>query len=393
MTKAASQIGEYLASHGAPFYDLQLRIGLLRRDSLCVSRRALILVAMTWGVPLVLSAVAGRALGPADRSPFLLDMIAWARFFVAVGAFVLAEQMTEDAHRATLRQFERAPVIAPSSIDDAVNAVLRACRGRDSRTAEAVCLLLALLISVASYSRLTSVPGSSWAVEASPGEHNRLTLAAWWCLMVSGPIFWFLLLRTVWRGFVWSELLRRLAGLELRLVATHPDGNGGLGFVGQVPNAYTLFVFAVSCVVGAALARHGLDQQLTTTTATAVMAGWLLVVFGLLCFPLTAFSNPLARLKKETLAATGAQATQFHREWERKTLGHNIAAGETAEEQVDVADPSKQFETTGKLSIWLFKRSTLVPVAVAALLPLAAVAATQLPYKDVAIILKKLLLL
>lgn len=395
MTEAGNTIGEYLASHGAPFYELQLRIGLLRRDSLCVGRRAFIIVAICWGVPLVLSAIAGGAVGPADQDPFLLDMFAWARFFIAVSAFILSERMTEDAHLETLRQFQRALVIAPSSIEEAVRAVLTACRQRDSRIAEAVCLAVAILVSIASYSNLKGVAGPSWAVEALPNGQSNLTLAAWWCLLISGPIFWFLLLRSLWRAVVWSKLLRRLAGLELRLVSTHPDGNGGIGFVGQVPNAYSLFVFGVSCLVGASLAHHALHQQLAATTVSSVMGGWLVIVFGLLAFPLTAFSKPLARLKKETLSATGAQATQFHRASERKSLGRNIFAPESGEgaEQVDVADPSKQFDTTRKLSVWLFNRSALVPVAAAALLPIAAVGATQLPYKDLISIVKKLLLL
>jgi hypothetical protein len=68
------------------------------------------------------------------------------------------------------------------------------------------------------------------------------------------------------------------------------------------------------------------EQALTTTTLTMVMGAWLVIVFGLLGFPLTAFSKPLMQLKKETLSATSAQATQFHRATERKILGRNISA-------------------------------------------------------------------
>jgi hypothetical protein len=46
---------------------------------------------------------------------------------------------------------------------------------------------------------------------------------------------------------------------------------------------------------------------------TSVMGTWLAIVFGLLALPLTAFSQPLSRLKNETLAATGAQASRRSR--------------------------------------------------------------------------------
>jgi hypothetical protein len=105
-------------------------------------------------------------------------------------------------------------------------------------------------------------------VQISP-EGNALTAAAWWCLIVSSPLFGFLLLRWLWRYLVWAMLLRELAVLDLRLVATHPDGHGGLAFIGKSPNAYATFVFAVSCVLGAAITHQLLHGDLAPATAGA----------------------------------------------------------------------------------------------------------------------------
>jgi hypothetical protein len=58
----------------------------------------------------------------------------------------------------------------------------------------------------------------------------------------------------------------------------------------------------------------------------------------------------------------------------------------------DVADPAKQFEATRKMSTLLLDRSALGPVSAAALLPLVAAGSTQLPYKELLSIFKKLLL-
>ncbi|MFZ1428704.1 MAG: hypothetical protein WAS21_18270 [Geminicoccaceae bacterium] len=43
---------EFLIAHGGPFYELQARLGLLHQDALNAGRRALIAVALAWGVPL-----------------------------------------------------------------------------------------------------------------------------------------------------------------------------------------------------------------------------------------------------------------------------------------------------------------------------------------------------
>jgi hypothetical protein len=158
-------------------------------------------------------------------------------------------------------------------------------------------------------------------------------------------LFWFLLLRWLWRHAVWGLLLRDLARLELRLVATHPDGAGGLAFIGQYPNAFAAFVLALSCVLGAAIARTLLQGELTLAAYGQLMAAWLVVVIILFGLPLLAFSGPLRRLKEATLLTASSVATRHQRAVERELLGSNISAAGDAEATAsgDVPDPSKLY--------------------------------------------------
>jgi len=190
-------------------------------------------------------------------------------------------------------------------------------------------------------------------------------------------------------------LLRDLAGLELRLVATHPDGHGGLAFIGKYPNAYVTFVLALSCVVGAAIAQQFLAGDLTGKAYGIVMGAWLLIVLLPFAVTLLAFRKPLAKLKEQTYLACSALATRHHRAAERDLLGKNIAASEDAEKAAgqEVPDPSKIFATTQKLSVFIFSRSALLPISAAAILPLVAAGATIMPIKELLKILKRLLLL
>ena len=240
--KEEARIGEFLIARGGPFYELQRQLRLLREDALRARSRALLFVGLAWGVPLILSLVAGNAYGPPADKPYLFELGVWARFFIAVGLFMLMERQAEERLRTHLQQFARAPLLAPDSFPAAAEAVTKALKRRDGRLAEALCLIMAILGTVVFYFRVIHGETSSWLVQVSP-DGNALSLAGWWCVVVSNPLFLFLLLRWLWRVFVWSKLLRELASLELRLVATHPDGHGGLAFIGQYPNAYTTFVF------------------------------------------------------------------------------------------------------------------------------------------------------
>ncbi len=388
------RIGEFLIARGGPFYDLQLRLGLLREQALHAGRRAAILVGIAWGVPLLLSALAGEAFGPAASRPFLLDLGAWARFVIAIAIFVLVERLVEERLRVHLGQFVRAPLLAPAAMPAAAEAVVRALRRRDTRLPELVCVVAAYAISLAGAELFLTGDTSSWIVTVSP-EGASLSAAGWWCALVSSPLFWFLLLRWLWRHAVWGLLLRDLARLELRLVATHPDGAGGLAFIGQYPNAFATFVLALSCVLGAAIARTLLRGDLTAAAYGQLMAAWLIVVVILFGAPLLAFTGPLKRLKETTILAASALATRRERAVERELLGSNMSASSDADAAAagDVPDPAKLYAAAGKLSTYLISRAAILPVAGAALLPLVAAGATQLPIKELLKIAKSLLLL
>jgi hypothetical protein len=318
-------VDEFLIARGGPFYDLQQRMGLLREHALRAGRRAAILVGLAWVVPLLLSAIAGDAIGPAASRPFLLDLGSWARFFIAIGIFVLMERLVEERLRVHLGQFVRAPLLAPGALPAAAEAVVRALRRRDLRLAEMVCVVAAYAITLGGTWLVLGAEASSWLVSVG-SEGARLTPAGWWCVLVSSPLFWFLLLRWLWRHAVWGLLLRDLARLELRLVATHPDGAGGLAFIGQYPNAFAAFVFALSCVLGAAIARTLLQGALAPAAYGQLMAAWLVVVMILFGAPLLAFTKPLRRLKEATLLAASAIATRHQRATERELLGSNMSA-------------------------------------------------------------------
>ncbi len=389
----ARRIGDYLASHGGPFFELQRRLGLLREDALLAGRRAAMFVALAWGVPFLLSLISGDAFTLTGGRPYLLDFGAWARFFVAIALFVLAEQQVEYGLNGKLGQLVRAPIIAPDSFEAAANAVVRALRLRDSRAAEIICLGLAIAGTLVWLARLTTSGDLSWAVQVA-GESAHVTLAGWWSVICSAPLFYFLLFRGLWRYIVWAMLLWRIAALELRLVVTHPDGKGGLAFLAEYPNAYSMFVFGMSSALAITVVRHVFEANISSVTFGYIITAWLAIVFAFFAFPLLAFSQPLAKLRERSVEVFGAQATRCHRAAERALIGRNLAANDGSEAvEPALPDPSAQFLAARKLSIFLMSRSAIAPLAGAALVPFAIAGATKLPYKEVLTLVKKLLVL
>ena len=379
-------------SRGGLYHEMQARVGLVKDDQLRPVSRALFFVLITWAVPLVISIVEGKAFGSFTDMPFLLHLPVLSRFLIGVGLLIAMEPVAEHHLAGVLRPLLSRPLLAPGSHAEARSATALAVRRRNSRLAEIVCFGAACAFSLGAGFSLKAFDENSWAFVAGSGGQS-FSYTALWCLWVSSPIYFFLMARWIWRIIIVGVLLKSLATLDLRLTATHPDGAGGIGFVGGFPNAYTLFVLALSCNLGAAIAEHLNAQTITTTTYSAVMVVWLLITNAVLALPALFFTKPLADLQQRTLEMAQARATQYQIGQEHDTFKASICGASDDEISAGkaVTDSGVIFKAARNLSTVLIQRSSLLPVSAAAVLPLFAAGATQLPLKDLVSILRKLL--
>lgn len=388
------QVIERFSLAHAPVFDrLQERLGWLGEQARTARRRAVLLVVLAWAVPFVLTALAGTAWGPAVANPFLRDWLVWAQYVVGVAVLVGMVRLVDERLRLHLRHFVDAPLLAPSAIVPAAAAVERSLRRAQSPLAAAICAVLAIAASVLSTWLVVLRDRDSWML-ATVGEPT-LSVAAWWCLLVSGPLFWFLLFRWLWRHAAWGLLLWDIARLDLRLTVTHPDGVAGLGFVGQYPNAFAALVFAMTASLAAVIARGFAEDVLTLTAYSQIMGGWLTLVVILFALPLAAFAPRLMALKQATMLAASAQATRHFRAAERAALGRNVVAAEDASEAgvAETPNPQAIYTAAVKLGTIPYARTAIVPLGAAALLPLVAAGATNLPFQELWRTARRLLLL
>jgi hypothetical protein len=380
-------------SRGGVFYKMQERLGLLKEDQLRPVSRALFFVVIAWAVPLVISIFEGKAFGSFAEMPFLLYLPVLSRFLVGVGLLIAMEPVVEHQLAGVLRPLLCPPLLAPGSQAAARSAAALAVRRRNSRLAEIACFAAACAFSVGAGFSLTAFSETSWAFVADNGG-QRYSYTALWCLWVSSPIYFFLLSRWMWRILIVTLLLRSIAALELRLTVTHPGGSGGIRFVGRFPNAYTLFVLALSCNLGAAIVEHLRTETITTTVYAAVMIAWVLITNGLLAFPALFFTKPLEDLKHRTLEVARARATRHQIALEHGVIEQSIcgATDDEIRQAASVSDPTVIFKAAENMSTVLITRASILPISAAAVLPVFAAGATLLPLKDLFGVLRKLLL-
>ena len=380
-----------------PFCRLQRRRGLLSDTDLAVGRRAMIFVALAWIPTVLLAALQGFAINEHHERAILLDFSAYA-FALAMAAFVLMEQASEDRMRWLISEFAARGIAPETSRASFVQARRAMARRTGSSVAEGVILIIAYWLAWQWMQHgAARIEGGTWFGQIANGT-LQLNAAGWWALLVALPLFWFLLGRWLWRFFTWGRLLGDVARCDLRLVATHPDRCGGLSFIGKYPGTYVLFVFALSTVVAATVLKAVVFQGASLMSFKFALLGLVLFLVVAFVLPLLAFTPVLLKLKKEGLSRYGALISRHHLAFEEKWLSGESGAGASADplgspDISSLADLSASYELIQNIRLIPVTKASIVPLIVSALLPLAVVAATQAPIKQILGAIKGLVLL
>ncbi len=363
---------------------LQRQVGLVPERGLGVVRRAVFFAVLTW-LPLAAWALyAGRILPGTVDEPLLVHFGVHVRFLLAVPALILGEAV---AHRLSTRlipYFLTSGVVPPSQRGAFVRAVASVTRLRD-RTLPWV-LIAVLVIGWTIVQPFATSEAGHEAKWASTAESGGLGFGGWWFMYVSRPIFGALLAAWLWRLALVFVLLKRVARLELSIVPTHSDGAGGLGFVKDMPKAFSLMAFAVSAVVSSRLAHDVIYHDVSLQSLQAVLVGFVVLVVVICIAPLFALVAPLAAAKRRALLEYGALVGQHGRlVRQRWILGETLADDSLlqAQEIGPVADTVGLYEAVVRMKPLPFGKSTLLGIAVPTLIPIVALLSTQFPIKEV----------
>ena len=224
------------------------------------TRSAVLSSALCWLPLFLLSLAQGLAFGGV-KIPFARDIAAHTRFLFAVPVLVLADIPIGVGLRQALQRFISNDLVRVDQREQFGRILIDVLRWRDSRFAALVLFVLVYILSYAAMSGASFQSGNTWF---HPNTNGGLTAVGYWYVFVAMPIFGFLLLRWLYRMAIWSRCLWRIAKLDLALTPTHPDGAGGLAFLGQAiipfggycsPLAPSLPVLLrpESCLAGASL--------------------------------------------------------------------------------------------------------------------------------------------
>jgi hypothetical protein len=392
VAQLTSSIAEgFSITRGGGLHWLLVRLGQAGDGRRLVIRRALAAVLITWLPLLVLSAVDGLAWGRQIKIPFLRDLAINVRLLIAVPMLILSESRIDRRWRNLVLEFLRTELVSREVLPAFEKVLERTTRWRDSVVPETVLALVAFIPSLSIVKTELLMSGiSNWHTLGT----GAVSPAGWWFNLVSTPVFRFLLLRWVWRLFLWTSFLWSVTRIKLYLVATHTDLAAGLGFLSEGQKAFSPIVFAggavVAAQVGNAIAYQG--ESLSHLKSPMIAYGVLAVLF--LVVPLLVVVPVLLKVKRKALLEYGAQVTIHNQLFDQKWIHNNRPPGETLLGNPDassLADLGGSFNVVRQMQLVPIDKPTLIALAISAALPMIPVVFYATPMDELVHALLKML--
>ena len=366
---------------GGPLYQLWRRLFLAGPTLELLARRMIGIPLVAWLPLLVLTTFQGLVVGHAVAVPFLYDFAVHARFLVAVPILLLAELVVHERIQRVVQQFLKEGLVPAETLSGFQAAIASTMRLRNSLIIEVALAVFAFGFGWAVWRGDTGLTNSTWFASIE-GGHPRATLAGWWYLHISIPMFQFLLYRWYFRLFVWFVFLKRVSRLPLRLTPTHPDHAGGLGFVGSAAHAFVPVIVAQSIVLSAVVGSRIVFHGRTLVSFQYEIAAFLILELLLVLGPPCVFMRTLLDLKRQGRREYGVLAARYTSEFHAKWIEGGAPRDEPLLGSSDIqslADLANSYTVIGEMKPVPFGKETIVQVVGAAAIPLLPLALSIIP--------------
>jgi hypothetical protein len=369
---------------GGPLFQLLRRSRLSDNDLNLLKRRLIAMLLLAWLPLLILTIVQGNALSGVSV-PFIKDVGVHIRFLAVMPMLIGAELIVHRRMRILISHFLDRKLIPEADMARFKAAIESALKLRNSAVSEVVMLVIVyafgILVIWKSYVGLNI---DTWYAGIVDG-HRDLNLAGYWLVLVSLPLFQFLIIRWYFRLFIWMRFLWQVSRIKLNLIPTHPDRLGGLGFLTNIIYAFSLLAMAHGALLAALIANRVFFTGARFIDFKYDIVLLLIYLFILLILPLFVFSPQLAACKREGLREYGELAQRYVRAYDQKWLRGGASKQEQFMGSGDIqslADLGNGFEVIANMRFLPVNKQTLMQLAGWTLLPILPLLLTIMPLDD-----------
>ncbi len=374
---------------GGPLFQLLCRAHL-SGDAPAIVRKRIIFISMfAWLPLLILTSLEGTEGNAA--LPFLMDAEVHIRFLVALPLLIIAELVVHRRMHTLVEQFLERDLIPEGSLSRFNAVIASALRLRNSILAELLLIALVYVVGITIIWRQYMVLSAATWYATPSGGGATLSLAGVWFAYVSLPVFQFLLIRWYFRLFIWMRFLWQVSHIELKLIPTHPDRVGGLGFLSNTIYAFAPLALAHGTLLAGMFANRIFYNGARLTDFKMETASLIILLFCTVIGPLMMFAPQLAETKRRGIREYGALAQRYVLGFDNKWLRGGASPDETLLGSGDIqslADLGNSFEVVKTMKSAPVTKDSILLLLIATLAPIMPLALTMMPLEE---LLKKLL--
>lgn len=369
---------------GGPFFQLLKRVHLTGNGLELVKLRIIVLALFAWLPLFLLSMLKGQAWGDSLNLPFFEDLDVHIRFLVALPLLIMAELLVHQRISIVVKEFQERNLIPESEIGKFHIAISSALRLRNSFLAEIAMVVLIYGIGYQLvWNQTAGLDSSSWYSDQALGKGN-LSLAGIWFRYLSLPIFQFLFIRWYYRIFIWARFLFQVSKIKLRLVPTHPDDVGGLGFLANSIFAFMPLALAHGTLMAGMISNHIFQEGASLLDFKVQIIVVVVLVICLVILPLFAFSSQLSEAKRKGSMEYGKFASRFVQEFDDRWLKKNgsVDGSLIGHDIQSLADLANSFNVVEKMQFAPITKSNLIMLVAVTLVPVLPLLLTMMPLSD-----------
>ena len=369
---------------GGPLFQLLRKAHLEGEAQELLHRRIIASVLLTW-FPLLIFSILGGVVGGVGRVPFFHDIEVHARFLVALPILIAAELLVNSRMRTAVRRFIEWRIVPPEQRPLFHKAIDSALKIRNSVFMEFALLAVVYTVGLLVWNSRTELGLVTWY--ALPGSRWNLTPAGYWYVLVSLPLFQFILLRWYVRLLIWFRFLWQVNRIELNLIPTHPDRCGGLSFLGKSSYAFAPVLFAQGAILAGVVAARVLYRGETLQSFRFQIGGFIVFFVVVVVAPLLMFSLRMARARRKGLADYGLLAQRYVESFDQKWVRESLPSAEllgTGDIQ-SLADLGNSYQVIREMRIVPFGLQDISRLAIATAAPLSPLLLTIFSFEELMI--------
>jgi hypothetical protein len=210
-------------------------------------------------------------------------------------------------------------------------------------------------------------------------------LAGIWFRYVSLPLFQFLFLRWYYRIFIWARFLFQVSRIKLKLVPTHPDYVGGLGFLSNIVYAFIPLAVAHGAVLAGMISNHIFHEGATLLDFKIGIIIIVLVVLCIVILPLFSFSSQLNDTWRIGCIEYGKLASRYAQDFDTRWIRENSTADNMVAHIADIqglADMANSYRIVEKMQSIPIKRNDIIMLTIATMAPMLPLVLTMMPLSE-----------